>query len=198
MRIQISAGQGPAECEKAVGLLADELTRELADAKILSEGKGRYPGCFSSVVLETEADISALEGTVAWICRSPFRPHHKRKNWFIQVRVLDDASIPDDCPECKIEYFHCGGKGGQNVNKVETGVRLTHIATGISVTATEERMQQANRRIARKKLQALLDERKSREEARERKDERHGHYELVRGNPVRVYEGMAFRRKKLC
>ena len=42
------------------------------------------------------------------------------------------------------------------VNKVETGVRLTHLPTGITVTATEERTQQANRKIAVKKLQAIL------------------------------------------
>ena len=196
MRLQISSGQGPAECEMAVGLFAKELQREFLDAKVLSAVKGQNKDCFCSVNLETKQDVSSLEGTVAWICQSPFRPHHKRKNWYIHVSLLPDESQQEENSEYKLEYFHCGGKGGQNVNKVETGVRLTHLATGLTVTATEERTQEANRRIARKKLAELVAGRQAEAAAHNKKEARHEHYELIRGNPVRVYEGRRFQRKK--
>ena len=196
MRIQISSGQGPAECEKAVALFSEAIKAEYPDMKLISYVKGYHKDCFCSVIMETEQDVSDLEGTIAWICKSPFRPHHKRKNWYIQVKVLPETEAADENSDYKIEFFHCGGKGGQNINKVETGVRLTHIATELVVTATEERTQQANRRIAIKKMEELLAQRRMEAGAKAIRNARHGHYEIVRGNPVRVYEGVNFRRKR--
>ena len=195
MRIQISSGQGPTECEKAVALFSEAIKAEYPDMEIISSVMGHHKDCFCSVIMETEQDVFHLEGTVAWVCQSPFRPHHKRKNWYIQVKVLPETETIDGNSDYKIEYFHCGGKGGQNVNKVETGVRLIHIATELVVTATEERTQQANRRIAVKKMEELLAQRQMEAGAKAIRNARHGHYEIVRGNPVRVYEGLNFRRK---
>lgn len=114
MRIQISSGQGPAECERAVGLFAEELKKELEGAKVISESRGKQPGCFSSVTLEAKDIPNFSGGTVLWICRSPLRPNHKRKNWFIQVSRLPEIETIDESPEYKVEYLHCGGKGGAN------------------------------------------------------------------------------------
>ena len=91
MRIQISSGQGPAECEKAVALFSEAIKAEYPDMKLISYVKGYHKDCFCSVIMETEQDVSDLEGSIAWVCQSPFRPHHKRKNWYIQVRVLPET-----------------------------------------------------------------------------------------------------------
>lgn len=200
MLIQISSGQGPTECELAVGLLAKSLQAEFVGLEIKKAVASRQENCFSSVTLEVtnknlEPDILKLEGTVQWICRSPFRPHHKRKNWYVDVSVLSEAEIIDAESDYKVEYFHSGGKGGQNVNKVETGVRLIHRPTGTVVTATEERTQQANRRIAEKKLQEILKQRQTQSNRQADREAWHEHYRLERGNPVRVYEGSNFKLK---
>lgn len=60
--------------------------------------------------------------------------------------------------DCDIDYFIASGPGGQHRNKVETGVRLVHRPTGITVTATERRSQRANREAAFERMQERLEE----------------------------------------
>lgn len=60
--------------------------------------------------------------------------------------------------DCDIEFFIASGPGGQHRNKVETGVRLVHRPTGITVTATERRSQHANREAAFARMQVRLEE----------------------------------------
>lgn len=54
--------------------------------------------------------------------------------------------------DCDVQTFRCGGKGGQNVNKRETGVRITHPPSGASVRCCDERSQHQNKRLAWKRL----------------------------------------------
>ena len=67
----------------------------------------------------------------------------------------DRASLERDSD---LEFFIASGPGGQHRNKVETGVRLTHRPSGISVTATERRSQHANREVAFERMAARLEE----------------------------------------
>jgi len=192
MIIQISSGQGPAECELCVTKLFKSLNKEYDDLEVISQHPSKTKGCCTSIMFKTENDLSGLEGTVQWICQSPFRPEHKRKNWFVDVSIIPELDEICKDQNIRFERFHSGGNGGQNVNKVETGVRLTHIPTGITVTSTAERTQQLNRKDALQKLNAILSEKEAENKAKQTNDAWREHIRIVRGNPVRVYKGMGF------
>ena len=196
MIIQISSGQGPQECELAVSKLYSELKREYPDIRELSSHSSRFSNLYTSIMFETEADLSELEGTVQWICQSPFRPNHKRKNWYVDVSIIPEPEIICTDKNIRFERFHCDGKGGQNVNKVETGVRLIHMPTGITVTSTAERSQLLNKKDALEKLANILKEKQTQQQQLQINAAWSEHNRIVRGNPVRVYFGMNFSRKK--
>ena len=196
MIIQISSGQGPAECELAVSKLYEALKKEYPDIELISVHKSRISGGSTSIQFSTERDFSELEGSVQWICRSPFRPNHKRKNWFVDVSIIPEPEDVNREQKVRFERFHSSGKGGQNVNKVETGVRLIHIPTGITVTSTVERSQYANKRNAMIKLNEILEQKEKDEAANQVHSAWREHNRIQRGNPVRVYIGMEFRRKR--
>ncbi len=196
MIVQISAGQGPSECQLAVAKLFAALKREYEDLEVISETKGDEKGCLDSIRFWTTQDLSGLEGTVLWICKSPFRPNHKRKNWYVDVSIIPEQGEIASGKEYRIEKFHCGGKGGQNVNKVETGVRIIHIPTGFVALSTAERSQFLNKQRAMEKLQEKLADLKKEQEAKQVNAAWREHNRIVRGNPVRTYEGEGFVLRK--
>ncbi|MCL2052836.1 MAG: peptide chain release factor H [Oscillospiraceae bacterium] len=197
MEIQISSGRGPVECEMAVKKFADVVIAEFEKAVIKSSYPGLKIGCLKSVLIESEQDLSFLEGSVKWICQSPFRPNHKRKNWFIDVSVMKSHNTTEfDSELIRFDTFRSGGKGGQNVNKVETGVRATYIPMGISTVSTDGRSQHMNKKLALQRLSEMIAE----QDSDDRRIIEHlnwlEHTRLVRGNAVRVYEGVEFKRVK--
>jgi peptide chain release factor len=194
IEMQLSSGQGPAECELAVAKLLDALTREFPNAKTLEKTEGCRPGCYRSARISGETDLSFLEGTIQWICPSPFRPNHRRKNWFVDVSVCGKAEKSNFSDEdVRFETFRSGGKGGQHVNKVETGVRAVHVPTGLSAISTDERSQYMNKKTALERLREALRLRDEEAANKAKEENRLEHTRIVRGNPVRVYKGPEFR-----
>ena len=182
----------------AVGKFLQILKQEIPDMEILSETKTKYAGCYRSVVISTKQDVSYLPGTVKWIAQSPFRPKHKRKNWFIDISLLDEKPKTDfSASIVRFQTFRSRGHGGQNVNKVETGVRAIHIPTGLSVTSTEARTQHLNKKIALNRLSEIITK-QDLDAQNLMKQTMWLQHELVeRGNPRRTYVGLEFERKDI-
>ena len=122
---------------------------------------------------------------------SPFDSNNRRHTSFTQVEVLpqveDDGEIEIDSSELKIETFRAGGAGGQNVQKNDTAVRITHVPSGIVASCQNERSQTQNKENAMKVLRGrLLEIRRQEEEAKLAK--LRGEYQKAEwGSQIRSY-----------
>lgn len=192
MVYQISSGQGPVECELGVARFLSYLQSHY-DITVLDYSEGYHPNTYRSVRISTANDLSGYVGSVQWVWQSTIRPGHKRKNWFLDFSECPIAVTEHfDEKHIRFETFRSGGNGGQNVNKVETGVRAIYTPNGLSAVCTEERSQFQNKQRAVAKLKAAMTLANAEREAKVTNDAWKRHTQIVRGDAVRKYKGLDF------
>lgn len=196
--MQITSGKGPAECERVVAKLLQKI-RKLAEREQLAvETVELVPGKPDNTLLSalirikgagTEKFCSEWQGTIQWTAQSPFRKFHKRKNWFAGINVYDISSFPKwNEKDISYESMRSSGPGGQHVNKTESAVRATHLPTGISTTASDERSQMMNKKAATERLKNKLLSQQVEERNAQVREQWLEHHSLERGNAIKVFK----------
>jgi peptide chain release factor 2 len=197
--LAIHAGAGGTDAQDWADMLLRMYMRWIERRRFSSETFDLSPGeeaGIKSVTIEVSGPyafgyLKSERGVHRLVRQSPFDSGHRRHTSFALVEVMPDvgdtADVEIDPEDVKFEAYRSGGPGGQNVNKVSTAVRLTHVPTGIVVTCQTERSQLQNRETAMRILKAKLVEIETERREAERLELRGEHVEAGWGNQIRSY-----------
>ena len=196
--LQISAGQGPIECHRAVELALKKLFLEAERSNIevtLLENTPSKMGIKSALLSfadhpQLNAFVERWTGTMLWVCE--LRKGSARKNWYFSgqaFNVLENIHLD----EIEFESCRSSGAGGQHVNVTNSAVRATHRKTGLTVKIQTERSQHANKKMAIQWLGHKISELNNQKAQQGKSDQRLAHHQMERGNPKRTFEGLSFK-----
>lgn len=202
--IQITSGRGPLECQWVVAKVLKHFLQEAKDNNIDYEIIHRENGdenlTLKSVTLLLRSRnlnefLDSWLGSICWIGKSTFRKLHKRSNWFIGVFELEGLKKIDfNEKEIQFQTTRSQGSGGQNVNKVNTAVRATHIPTGQSVFVKDSRSQLENKKLSIERLKAKVLEQNIIQLQKRMQETWNNHLNVQRGNPIRTFSGIDFKK----
>jgi len=205
--IQITAARGPAECcwvvAQVLKIFIAEVKAKGIEYIILQREKGIENGTLQSVSIQLSGtDVNSFLttwcGTVQWVGTSTFRKYHKRKNWFIGVYELEQLSLSEiNEKDISFQTMRSTGPGGQNVNKVNSAVRAIHTPTSVQVVAMDSRSQHQNKKLAIARLKEKVMEANRQQLKTMELNQWENHLSLERGNPIRVFKGTDFKKKKV-
>jgi peptide chain release factor 2 len=165
------------------------------DAQVIDQSEGEEAGIKSTTVV-VEGDfaygyLSAEKGVHRLVRLSPYDSANRRHTSFALVEVLPqvktDSEIEINSSDLRIDTYRSAGAGGQNVQKNETAVRITHIPTGVVVTCQNERSQAQNKENAMKVLRARLLDLMKQEQAKELAEIKGDHIKAEWGSQIRSY-----------